>query len=686
LKKYFYFIFLLFALSACNFLQTSTRHAVHGVIDLRQDSIRDIALNGEYFFTWNQTLLPSQIRTSTDFLNIPDEWNKYGYPPQGYATYSVIVLLPANAQKLALKLPNVATAYNLWFNNTLFYSMGKLSETSEKSLASYQSTILDIPDSFLEKKTLQITLQISNHEHFRGGIYNPIHLGKASLLKTKQEYTQDFELFSIGTLVFMMLFHGILFLFLSKTHSKESLFLALLCFVIIIRALIVNVGSQYWFALFPNSSFEMMIYLEFQVTYAVPLLIVRFINALLPNILSKKFLKVADILGFLLMASAFLPTSTYLYSLPFLNILSLAAYMVELYCCIVAIKRGIKESYVILATFFITFAFTILEIAHHSGWLHLPYANISGLGMIFFLFLQSFVISYRISKAFEKSAYLSKHLEQEVETRVQELEIKNQQIEKANENIMASIRYAQRIQNATLPSERTIGKFLKEYFVFYQPRDIVSGDFYWFQQKGDDIFVAVADCTGHGVPGAIMSVMGDISLDYAFFREDHSDVSNLLASFDRELVKLLNKNVNPHEEPTHDGIVIALCKINLRNKELTYTAANSPILIIRDGMAIELNPDKHIIGGNVVEFKRFSSQKMELKSGDMIYLFSDGYYDQFGGDKKKKYGTRKFKEFLIQISTEPIQEQKVSIEKEFNDWKGNYGQIDDVLLMGIRIS
>ncbi len=183
-----------------------------------------------------------------------------------------------------------------------------------------------------------------------------------------------------------------------------------------------------------------------------------------------------------------------------------------------------------------------------------------------------------------------------------------------------------------------------------------------------------------------MSVMGSISLDYAFFREDYNDVSNLLASFDRELVKLLNKNINPHEEPTQDGIVIALCKINLKSKELFYTAANSPIIIVREGVLIELNPDRYIIGGNVVEFKRFTSQKMDLKTGDMIYLFSDGYYDQFGGDKKKKYGTRKFKEFLLQLSTLPISEQKINIETEFVNWKGPYGQIDDVLVMGIKIT
>lgn len=686
MRKFIYFILITFSLGACNFLQTTPKYAKNGVIDLSKDSLENVALNGDYFFAWNQIVLPFQIKTSNNFLYIPNEWNKYGYPPEGFATYSLIIQLPTNAHDLSIKLPNIATAYNLWINNNLYYSMGKLSTHANKSVASYQSTIITLPDSLLKQKKIQITLQISNYEHFRGGIYNPIYLGKTSILKAQSEYIQDFELFTIGTLAFMLVFHLILFLFLSKRHNTESLYLVLLCTAIIIRALIINVGSQYWFVLFPTSNFEFLIYLEFQVAYAVPLLIVRFINAILPNILPKKVLKIADILGYMLILSALLPTSTYLYSLPFLNLFSLLAFGIELYCSIIAIRKGIKEAYIVLGAFCVSFTFTMLEIAHHSGWFHLAYANISVLGMILFLFLQSFVISYRISKAFEKAAYLSKNLEIEVEKRIQELEIQNQQIEKANENMMASIRYAQRIQNATLPSDRTISKHLKEYFLFYQPRDIVSGDFYWFQNKGDDIYVAVADCTGHGVPGAIMSVMGDISLDYAFFREDHNDVSNLLASFDRELVKLLNKNVNPHEDPTHDGIVIALCKINLKNKELFYTAANSPILIVREGTLIELNPDRHIIGGNVVEFKRFSSQKMDLQEGDMIYLFSDGYYDQFGGERKKKYGTRKFKDFLLQISTMSIQEQKISIEKEFNDWKGDYSQIDDVLIMGIRIT
>jgi serine phosphatase RsbU (regulator of sigma subunit) len=679
-------LLLVVLLGACKFPKTPTvQYAQKGVIDLRNDSLENVSLRGEYAFVWQKIAEPSEMRQIKQYLYLPNEWNKYGYSPQGYATYSLQVVLPPLQKNIALYLPNVATAYRLWFNNQLVYELGKLSTTPQNALASYQDAIIPIPDSLLKNPTLQITLQISNYEHFRGGVYGDIRLGKLDSFKNSELYIRDFELFSIGSLLFMMTFHGILFLFLSHRQTKESLYLSLLCGVVIARALVINVGSQYWLEIFPNSSFEWMIRIEFLATYFVPLLILKFCDALLPQVLSAKITKICTWLGIIIILSALLPVQTYLYSLPVFYLVIFSFYLLLFYACIKARKNGIKEAYLILLSLLLSFVFSILEMMHHSGWLLLPYANISHQGMIAFLFIQSFVISHRIAKAFSEVAYLTKNLEKEVEKRTQELENKNLQIERVNENMMASIRYAQRIQNATLPSQRIISKFLEEHFIFYRPRDIVSGDFYWFQHKGESVYVAVADCTGHGVPGAIMSVMGDISLDYAFFRQDYTQLSDLLAAFDKELIKLLNKNVNPDEERAHDGIVIALCKINLETKELIYTAANSPICIVRDGVLTELNPDKHIIGGNVVEAKDFTTQTFQLKEGDMIYLFSDGYYDQFGGEKKKKYGTRKFKELLLQIAPKPIEEQKKHIEDEFEQWKASYSQIDDVLVMGIRV-
>jgi len=681
-----------FALFACNFEKSEVKQAQKGIIDLRQSSLKNVSLQGEFAFTWQKVASPNEMKKVNTFLNVPDEWNKYGYPAEGYATYSVQILLPKQLPKhLALALPNIATAYRLWLNDKKVYELGSFSTTPDSSLAKYQRAFVPIPDNLLKKDTLQVTFQISNYEHFRGGIYNPIFLGDAQILHNNAMKMRDLEVFMLGALAIMMSFHTILFLYLFRKQTYESLYLAILCGLVIVRTLIVNVGSQYWLVLFPESSFEFLLRTEYLVTYAMPIFTLLFANTLIRKVLSQKFLLFAKWIGLLTILLAFLPISTYSYSLNWFYFVLGLTYLVLLYMGVVGMIKGYKESVLITLSFVVLLVFSILEILHHQSIIYWEYANWGLIGTIIFLFIQSFVVSYRVSRAFTRAAYLSDNLKKEVARRTQELEAQKEALEKANkaieqaqESTMASIRYAQRIQNALLPSNRNLNRHLKEYFIFYQPRDFVSGDFYWFHARDEEFYIAVADCTGHGVPGAIMAVMADISLDYAFFRQEYEDIAQLLADFDRELIKLLNKNVNPDEEPAQDGLVIALCKVNKHTKLLTYTAASSPAFIIREGVLVELNPDKHIIGGSIKEGKEFSSQTFQLKENDMLYLFSDGYQDQFGGEKKKKMGTRRFKEILLEIAPRPIQEQKEILEKEFNAWKGNYSQIDDVLVMGIR--
>ncbi|MCS6795286.1 MAG: 7TM diverse intracellular signaling domain-containing protein [Raineya sp.] len=693
-------LLLLWGLSSC---WKEKQHFVarKGILDLSQEKkIELLRVKGEFFFAWQKILSPKEILQSKDFLPLPIEWNRKNYTPQGYATYSLLIKLPANSKDLGLELPNVATAYRLWFNDSLFTSMGKLATQPDSSVAAYQKNIIKIPNHFLKDNTLQITLQISNFEHFRGGIYYPIYLGSWEEIDKKTKKIRDFELFIMGALLFMAVFHSILYFFLSRRQSNhDSFYLVLICLLVVLRTSLLSVGSQYWRELFPNSSFELMMKTEFFSAYALPLVILLFLDALLPNIINRKIFQAAKYIAWIMLGLAFLPIPTYLYSIPIYYFVIYALYILEIYVCLKAKQKSVKEAYLILVAFLMPMIFSFLETLHHQGVILFAYANITSLGMLLFLFFQSFVISYRIAKAYAKVAYLSKNLEQEVAKRTQELEEQKEELtqsniilentknelERSRESILASIRYAQRVQNAILPSDRYISKFSQDYFIFYQPRDAVSGDFYWFHGDTEGFYVAAADCTGHGVPGAIMATMAYISLDYAFFRKEHQNLGELLQIFDKELVKLLHKNVQPDEEPTQDGLVIALCKVNPKTKELKFASANAPIYIVRGEILIELPFDKHIIGGNSRETKEFTEQTFPLETNDVIYLFSDGYQDQFGGDKKKKLGYRKFKEILLKIAPLPMQEQRKLIEMEFNAWKGNYSQIDDVLVIGIKV-
>mgnify|MGYP005838449083 CR=1 FL=1 len=693
-------IFLLLGLTSC-WKEKQHFVAQRGILDLsKEEKIELLRLKGEFFFAWRKELSPKEILQSQTFLPLPAEWNKKGYPPQGFATYSLLIKLPQGSKDLGLELPNVATAYRLWFNDSLFTSMGNFATSADSSVASYQKNIIKIPNQFLTNNTLQITFQISNYEHFRGGIYYPMYLGGWKEVYRKNKKIHDFELFIMGALIFMAVFHSILYFFLSRRQSNhDSLYLVVICLLVVLRTSLLSVGSQYWREIFPNSSFELMMKAEFFSAYALPLAILLFLDALLPGILSRKAFRIAVIMAVGMLLLAFLPIPTYLHTIPIYYLVIYALYILEIYACVKAKRKGVKEAYLILLAFFMPLIFSFLETLHHQGIILFNYANITSLGMLLFLFFQSFTISYRIAKAYAKVAYLSKNLEREVLKRTRELEEQKEEltqsnialenakneIERTRENILSSIRYAQRIQNAILPSERYMSKFLKEHFVFYQPRDVVSGDFYWFQGDENCFYIAAADCTGHGVPGAIMATMANISLDYAFFRKEYQNLGELLTIFDKGLVKLLHKNVQPDEEPTQDGLVIALCKINTKTLELQYVSASTPVYVVRNEVLIELPFDRHIIGGSSREEKDFAEQSFQLEKDDMLYLFSDGYQDQFGGEKKKKLGYRKFKELLQKAALMKIDEQKVFLEKEFNEWKGNFSQIDDVLIIGIKM-
>lgn len=703
IKDYILIIGLAIGLTGC-WKEQKNFYARKGVLDLSQENnIELLQVKGEFFFAWQKVLSPQDIlKTPDSFLILPDEWNKRSYLPQGFATYSLLIKLPSKIKDIALELPSVATAYRLWLNDSLYFSMGRFSTDPDSSVASYQKAVIQIPKHFLSEGRLQITLNISNYEHFRGGIYYPIYLGTSRAIRQKNQKIHDFELFVMGVLVFMGVFHSILYFFLSRRQrNHDSLYLALICLLVILRTSLISVGSQYWRELFPESSFELMMRTEFFSMYALPLAILLFLNALLPGILPTKLFRIARWVTLLMAAMAFLPIPTYLYSIPLFYVVMCGLYALEVYACFKAKRQGVKEAYLILTAFLMPLIFTFLEILYYQGIIFFSYANITLLGMLLFLFTESFVISYRIAKAFAKVAYLSKNLEREVIKRTRELEEQKEEllqsnialenakneIQKAQESILASIHYAQRIQNAMLPSDKYISYYVKEYFVFYQPRDVVSGDFYWFYAESDTSFyIAAADCTGHGVPGAIMATMAHISLDYAFFRKEYHNLGELLTVFDKELIKFLHKNAHYDEEPSKDGLVIAICKIDLHAMQMQYASANSPVYVVRNGTLIELPCDKYIIGGGSKECKNFVERTLRLEKDDMIYLFSDGYQDQFGGEKKKKMGNRRFRELLQKASSLQVSEQKQFLEKEFYEWKGDYSQIDDILIIGIRIN
>jgi serine phosphatase RsbU (regulator of sigma subunit) len=255
-------------------------------------------------------------------------------------------------------------------------------------------------------------------------------------------------------------------------------------------------------------------------------------------------------------------------------------------------------------------------------------------------------------------------------------------IEKVNRDITDSVQYASKIQTAILPEIDEIQTRLPQSFVFYHCKDVVSGDFYWYFHKGEETIIAAVDCTGHGVPGAFMSFVGFMLLNEIIIQNNISKPSEILKQLDINLIETLKQR---DSKKTYDGMDIAICNLNLKSNTMQFAAAYRPLLLYRNGELTEYKADRFPIGGHpVYKNKEFTNNVIELRKNDTFYIFSDGIIDQFS-PFGKKYTSRKMKEFLKEIQEFDIPVQKEKLVKEYNLWKSTEPQIDDVLMIGIRI-
>ncbi|MBI2258387.1 MAG: tetratricopeptide repeat protein [Flavobacteriia bacterium] len=253
-------------------------------------------------------------------------------------------------------------------------------------------------------------------------------------------------------------------------------------------------------------------------------------------------------------------------------------------------------------------------------------------------------------------------------------------VEEKNKEITDSITYAKRIQSAILPSNKVVQSILPQSFILYKPKDIVAGDFYWLELIGDSVLFAAADCTGHGVPGAMVSVVCNNGLNRAV-REFGLAIPNEILNKTRELVVA---EFEKSDENVNDGMDISLCSLNIKSKLLFWAGANNPLWVLRDKQIIDYKPDKQPIGKQE-GVKPFTNHVIQLQEHDCIYIFTDGFQDQFGGPKQKKFRSSQIKELLLSISEKCMEDQLNEIEKKLVSWKGDLEQVDDICLIGVKI-
>jgi len=303
--------------------------------------------------------------------------------------------------------------------------------------------------------------------------------------------------------------------------------------------------------------------------------------------------------------------------------------------------------------------------------------------------------SYRIKQRDNKTLQLQntaiQQQKQEIELKNLALDTKNKEVEKQrdtieekNEEILASIHYAKKIQNAVLPSEEFISTVIPHHFILFKPRDIVSGDFYWATTKGKKFVITAADCTGHGVPGALMSMLGVSYLAEIVSKSHEIHASDILNQLRNLIIKSLHQTGKEGEN--QDGMDMALIVMDREIMKMEFAGANNSVYLIRNNELSEYHADKMPIGIHTNHKVSFTNHEIDIQHDDNIYMCSDGYEDQFGGEKGKKYLVKRFKELLVKIHQNPMKEQREIMDNEIKNWIGSkYEQIDDILVIGIKV-
>ncbi len=320
----------------------------------------------------------------------------------------------------------------------------------------------------------------------------------------------------------------------------------------------------------------------------------------------------------------------------------------------------------------LSFSFSIKPPFWQTGWFN-TFEVLLGIGLIYAF------VKFRTRKL----QHDKRVLEHKVKERTLEIARQRDHIAEINREITDSIMYAQRIQAAVLPDHETIKELLDDYFILFKPRDIVSGDFYWFSKKNDKIIAVAADCTGHGVPGAFMSMLGVSLLNEIISANDSITAADILNQL-REYIKYTLSQTGKKDE-AKDGMDLALCIIDPLNHEAQFAGAYNPLWLVTNHEMVVYKADKMPIGIHIANENKFTNNIFHVNEGDVLYMFSDGYADQFGGPESKKFKSGCFRDLVLEIHQKTMEEQKEILDRTIEEWRGDGPQIDDIMVMGIRI-
>lgn len=699
----------------------------NGYVDLSEydfEKMGNFHLNGQWKFFWQEFLSLDQIESNIEYslLEVPKNWKNQTHkdillPADGYGTYYLKIIINKKYRNdiFLLKTRYIPNASKIYINNKLVGSGGEIGNTKETMVPSLD---IDLNEFIIHNDTLNIVVHASNFQLYKGGLYYEIELGKSKTISHSISSNNAKIFFILGTIFLMILYY--LILFILRRKERSSLYFSMLCFWIAAYTLCL---SDLYYSILPFTNFAFDFKLKHISIYFALLSMSLYIYNLYRIEFKKIVLKIIlaiCLVGIVSMIILNTKINSYLF-----DYFRWFGVLVTMFIIYVIIRAKIKKREG--ASIFIIGLLIILIAVINDSLLSkgiISSIDLLPVAMFLFLFLQTFLLSSRFTKSFAKTeelteelTYINKNLEGIVEERTHEISMQKHEIEEKNEElkqlveevtsqrdeieaqrdlvteqkehieeihneVSQSIDYATRLQSAILPDPEILKKITTDHFVLFQPKDKVSGDFFWWAHVEDHTVITAADCTGHGVPGAFMSMLGISFLREIVLKEYITHPGVVLRRLRKEIIKSLKQRGVSGEQK--DGMDMALIAINHETNMLQFAGANNPLYLIRNGEFTEYKPDKMPIA-IYDRMDNYTVQEIQLISGDQLYLFSDGYPDQFGGPKGKKFMYKRFKELLTEISSKSMYEQKSILEKEFNNWKGETEQIDDVVVLGIKI-
>jgi serine phosphatase RsbU (regulator of sigma subunit) len=614
--------------------------------------------------------------------------------------------------ELARPITNTIELYEIRNNKAKLVAVsGDALDYDQKTIDSYKS-LLPIYLNGKEKKYYAIKLSSDGET-----ISLPIIFWKKDVLAKKTQTYNFFVGIFYGVFLFVIVIY-LTFYFLLKDNSF-LLYTVYVLFSALLQFGLDGFIHQYFFTSGGYFTQHSILFVAgctvfFVVLYGRNYLKLKEYFPKLNKVLTGFAYGVAIVVGLSL-----IPGYTYELSYPIINGISFLATLGLVITAIYIKVKGNEVSYLFIFGMVFLIAGAVVFILGNFGIINMPTLTQNSLkiGTLIEIVCLSILMAFKyrslqqekelaqlqlLSELESKNALMlniNEKLEIQVKERTKEIEKAKHEIELKNTDIISSIKYAERIQRSVLPSDEKFKKLLPNSFVLYKPRDIVSGDFYWIEQLTTSdtnrklIAYATADCTGHGVPGAFVSILGHTYLKLSKTEKSVNSTG--------EALDFINKGFNETFSLDFDGIKVkdgmdlALCSLDLENKKLYFSGAKNPVYIVRQEELFVIKGDTMPIGFPLDEMKNnFTTQTFDIAEGDMIYTFSDGYADQFGGPNGKKFMYKQFKEVLISIAQLPVDEQKIKLSETFNNWINyrdengatfEYEQIDDVLIIGVKI-